>query len=119
MVVVEGLDPGLARPDLVRAPGESIDHRDEAEPRVGEEPEERGIANTVKKAEISEVLKSSATTFAIKRPPTPPKIRYVSIQYKVKMDDLERVRRAKKKPSWSATAIGSYTFQYFLERECS
>lgn len=85
----------------------------------GEEPEERGIANTVKKAEISEVLKSSATTFAIKRPPTPPKIRYVSIQYKVKMDDLERIRRAKKRPGWSATAIGSYTFQYFLERECS
>ena len=44
MVVVEVVHRRCARPDLVHAPGEPVGHRDDPEPRVREQPEERQSA---------------------------------------------------------------------------
>ena len=83
-----------------------------------EEPEERRIADTMKKADIAEVIKSSSRTFLVERPTARARSSFTSIQYKVPASDLEMVRKTIKKPLWSASKIGQHTFEYFMEKEC-
>lgn len=85
----------------------------------GEEPEERGIADTMRPANIADVLKSSGRSFSVTKPVGPPKSKFVSIQYKAKPEDVERIKNAVSKPSWSNSRVGQHTFEYFLEKECT
>jgi len=50
--------------------------------------------------------------------PPQPQVRMTSIQFKVKVEDVERVRKRLGRSSMSNTQIGEYVFKYFLDREC-
>lgn len=82
-----------------------------------EEPGERAIASTVKQQSISKVLRESGKTFLISKPERPTGPPMVSIQYKIEKERLELAKKILRKPSWAATRVGEYTFNYFLEHE--
>lgn len=82
-----------------------------------EEPAEREVASTVKGTTISAAIREGKATFKATLPMRAAQTQ-VSVQYKAKKDDIERIRKHLKKSWMSATMIGKHTFEYFLEREC-
>lgn len=83
-----------------------------------EEPAERLIAEGVKAATVDSVVRGARSAFSVSLP-AKKQSAYVSIQFKVKKTDLERVRKHLSQPTWSASRIGEHVFQYFLEQECA
>lgn len=82
------------------------------------EPAEREMAAQLRAADLGTVARQKSASFQVKRQrrhrPTS-----TSVQYKVKKEELERAKACLGKPSWSATQVGKYTFEYFLDQECS
>lgn len=50
-------------------------------------------------------------------PPKKPTTKTTHIQYKVKLEDLERIESYLRKPGMGGSAVGRYTFKYFMENE--
>lgn len=83
-----------------------------------EEPTEREVASTVKATTLNAILSGGNQTFKVTLPPSGSRPAYVSIQYKAKKEQVDRIKKHIKKPSMSASSVGQYTFDYFLENEC-
>jgi hypothetical protein len=82
-----------------------------------EEPIERTIASGVRATSVDQVMKTAKRAFTVSMP-AKKESNYVSVQFKVKKADLDRVRKSVRAPTWSASRVGEHVFQYFLEREC-
>jgi hypothetical protein len=81
------------------------------------EPPERQIAERIKPVDLRSLLTRPSTTFR----PFPrgrERPRTVPIQFKAKIDDVNRVRKCLREPSWGASRIVQYTFKHFLKTEC-
>jgi len=79
---------------------------------------EREIANGIKIANISDILKKSISPFELKITNQKTKRTTVSVQYYAKVEDIEKVRKQLKNSRMGAGAIGEYTLKYFIEQEC-
>jgi hypothetical protein len=83
-----------------------------------EDPVQRTLTERVQAMDVKAVLKAAGAQF---RPPSMAQqgARLISIQYKVKKTDLDRIRKHLRKMSWSASRVGEHTFEYFLQKECA
>jgi hypothetical protein len=85
---------------------------------VAEEPQEREIAGRVAQADLRQLAAQPAAPFVITTPSTAEVKTTKKIQYEAPVKDIERVKRAIRKPKWSANKVGKYTFQHFVRTEC-
>lgn len=85
----------------------------------GEVPEERvnrEIAERTKRVDIRSLAARPSAGFDVKKRAA--KKTTVRVSFEAKIDDVERVKRCIRRPDWSASKIGEYTFEHFLKTEC-
>ena len=80
-----------------------------------EEPVEREIAESLRRS--TTVFKNWASSEFVARPSTRNPPNTVSVQFRAKRADIERVRRSLEKPNWSAKDVGEYALSYLIENE--
>lgn len=83
-----------------------------------EEPTEREIAEGVRATDIRGIVAKPQTEFNVSPAAPRKKLRMISVQYKAKSDDIARLKKCLRKPSWSAGRIGKHALMYLLEQEC-
>lgn len=89
-----------------------------------ENPAFRGLTNTAQPksikayAEEAKKMDGQARPFDFNKPLKSEEITTTRVQYDAPKKDLDKVRTRLKRRSMSATDVGKYTFNYFLEREC-
>jgi len=100
---------GLARPVL-----SFLNRMYPSEPAA--ELQERRLAEEIKPVDIRTALTKATSTF---RPPiqATQKARTVMVQFKAKIEDVDRIRKFLRQPSWGASKIGEHTFNHFLKTE--
>lgn len=69
-------------------------------------------------AEEARQSEGQSRPFAFQRPSPSEKPQTTRVQFEAMNKDLDKVRVRLKKRTMPATAIGKYTFKYFLEKEC-
>lgn len=84
-----------------------------------EEPTERVVANTLRASTLSKIIETSGRVFQAQTVPPRARASFTSIQYKVRCEDLDKAKKALRKPAWSASRVGQLTFEYFLDHECA
>jgi hypothetical protein len=84
---------------------------------MAEHPPERIVAERVVQQDFRSVLQKSPTPFRVARPPAPR--RTARVQYDASLRDLERIRKAIRRPGLSASEIGRITFDHYLKTECA
>lgn len=82
-----------------------------------ESPAEREVADKVRQAELSKIAAQPQRTFAVSLPPRRRRGDTVSVQFKAKRTEVDKIRTKIGRPDWGAGAIGRYTFDYFLRVE--
>ena len=78
---------------------------------------EREIAEQVKPLDLRTVAVKPSTVFKVV-PEKRLKPKTVTISYKVKIEDVERIKKCLRQPSLSGSKVGEHTFKHFLETEC-
>lgn len=84
-----------------------------------EEVVERDLANTVKPATLKSLSEAPAREFSTAVVPRKTQPRSVSVQFKAKVADIERVKRCLAKPGWGASQVGRHALQRLIETECA
>jgi Histidine kinase-, DNA gyrase B-, and HSP90-like ATPase len=86
-------------------------------PDADEPPQNRAVAERVRIVDVREVAAKGVTDFKLQplRPYVPTTIR---VQYDAPREDIDRVRKALRRPRMSASDIGKHTFSYFVRKEC-
>jgi hypothetical protein len=77
---------------------------------------ERDIANDVQPVDVRSLTSAPKSQFEAKAGPKRRPKTTVQVQYPAEVGELERAKRALRKPSWGAAKIGRYALDYFLER---
>jgi hypothetical protein len=101
---------GIARPVL-----NFINNMYPSEP--AEEARERQIAEKIRKVDIRAIAAKPPSVFKV-LPTKKPAPKTVTIQYKAKIEDVERIKKCLRDPTMSATKVGEHTFKHFLKKEC-
>jgi hypothetical protein len=83
-------------------------------PSDDEEPIDRNIADLVSRVNVGAAVAKKTTVFKPPQRRTKPTI--TRVQYDAEVNELDLVRKHLRK-TMTATAIGRYTFDYFLEKE--
>ncbi len=78
---------------------------------------ERELANDVRPIDVRTLTSAPASKFEARPAPTRKIRNTVQVQYPADPAEIERARRALRKPSWGASKIGRYALDYFLDRE--
>lgn len=78
---------------------------------------ERQIAERVQKVDIRAIAVKPPTVFKL-LPAKKPVPKTVTVQYKAKIDDVERIKKCLRNPTLSASRVGEHTFKHFLKKEC-
>jgi hypothetical protein len=115
---VESLAYQIARRHMVEAAQPVISFLNRMYP--GDEQEnifERGIANDVTAVDVRLLTSAPRSTFEANASPNRKAKTTVKVQYGAEVSELDRARRALRKPSWGASKIGRYALDYFLDRE--
>ena len=84
---------------------------------AAEQTRERQIAKGIQKIDIRAIAVKPPTVFKV-LPPKNPTPRTVTIQFKAKIQDVERIKKCLREPTMSASRVGEHTFKHFLEKEC-
>ncbi len=86
-------------------------------PDAEERPASRDLVTRVQTADLRQVAARSATDFKLEqlKPYVPTTVR---VQFDAQREDVDRVRKAIRRPRMSAGDAGRYTFNYFLKKEC-
>lgn len=85
---------------------------------VGEEQEhdyEREIADRVKQAEVSKIKQVETRIFGVEK--ERPVKKTTAVQYSVDKKDIQQVRKHLRRPSWSNSRIGKFTFDSYMKVE--
>jgi hypothetical protein len=85
---------------------------------VGEEQEhdyEREIADRVKQADVSKIKHDETRVFLVKK--ERPVKKTTIVQYSVDKKDIQQVRKHLRRPSWSNSKIGKFTFDTYMKAE--
>jgi hypothetical protein len=81
-------------------------------------PEERKAMTSTEQADVGEVASGPSTGFSYKkRRRRNTQKTTTSVQYSAEISDLDLIRDRLRKPNMTATQIGQYTFDYFMEQE--
>jgi Histidine kinase-, DNA gyrase B-, and HSP90-like ATPase len=86
-------------------------------PEKDESLEERAAAEATTQADLAEVAVKSTSTFRIKAGKTPRKKTEEQINFKVRVSELNRVRKHLRNPSMSKSDIGRLAFEYYMRSE--
>ena len=78
---------------------------------------ERDIANDVTALDVRVLTSAPKSKFEASPSPKRKAKTTVQVQYAAELFEIERARRALRKPSWGASKIGRYALDYFLDRE--
>ncbi|MCX6071046.1 MAG: ATP-binding protein [Chloroflexi bacterium] len=80
---------------------------------------ERRLAESLKPVDVAQVVSVGQSNLQLVAPRSSrPKRSSVSIQYKAEKHEIDRVRKKIDKPTWSAGAVGRFTFEHYLRTEC-
>ncbi|MBQ08606.1 MAG: hypothetical protein CMD96_02320 [Gammaproteobacteria bacterium] len=80
------------------------------------EPVERKIASKVSSTSFKELVSRDTTVFNISKGKKKPKTTTM-VQYEAQNDDLEKIRKHRRKSRIGANQIGKHTFDYYLDKE--
>jgi len=83
-----------------------------------EKPEFRGMLNSIVPIPLRRFQPSEVRTFGVKRTSVPAAEQRARIVYSVQKEDVERVRNCIRRPSFTDSQVGRYTFNHFLKTEC-
>jgi hypothetical protein len=78
---------------------------------------ERGIANDVAPLDVRALTNAPRSKFEASPSAKRNARTTVQVQYAAEVSEIDRAKRALRKPSWGASKIGRYALEYFLERE--
>lgn len=78
---------------------------------------EREIANDVSPLDVRTLTDAPKSKFDATPSPKRKTRTTVQVQYPAEQSEIDRAKRALRKPSWSASKIGRYALDYLLERE--
>jgi len=81
-----------------------------------EKESQRLVAEGVRSLDVRELTNEPQVIF--RTTPRPPEEVSHRIQYSANQSELNRVRKAIRKSTWSAAKLGRYTFEHFLKKEC-
>lgn len=79
---------------------------------------ERKLVDQLRPVAVSQIAARPSAAFAVHETSRRQRPTTVSIQYKAEKAEVERIKKKLNHPSWSAGAIGKYTFDYFIRVEC-
>ena len=79
---------------------------------VSEEIAEKAVATN-----INRVAANPSKGFGVVRKKSAPKTT-VQIAFQSEKDDVARIKKCVREPSWSAAKVGEYTFEHYLRMEC-
>jgi hypothetical protein len=82
-----------------------------------EQPVERRIAESVRRADVRELATKRPAPVRITKPSAPHKT-VAKVCYEASLSDLERIKKALRQPKWNANRIGRFTFEHYLKTEC-
>jgi hypothetical protein len=79
---------------------------------------EREIADRLESADVREMASRSQRQFKVEPSPKVVAKSTVRISYEAEIDDVARIKKHVRQPSWGANKVGRHTFDYFLKQEC-
>jgi hypothetical protein len=115
---VESIAYQIARRHMVEAARPVISFLNRMYP--GEDQEnvlEREIANDVTAVDVRALTSAPRSKFEASPSSKRKAKTTVQVQYAAEVSEIDRARRALRKPSWGASKIGRYALDYFLDRE--
>jgi hypothetical protein len=78
---------------------------------------ERDIANDVTPLDVRSLTRAPKSQFEAKPNASRKPKTTVQVQYAAEVGEIERAKRALRRPSWGASKVGRHALDYFLDRE--
>lgn len=83
---------------------------------LDENPVERQVADTVVQRDFMPLLSGPSTSFATRSLSVPKQT--VRVQFDAKKSDVQRIKKKLRRPGMSASEVGKFTFDHYLQTEC-
>jgi hypothetical protein len=84
---------------------------------LSEEPAERRIAERVVLRDIRDMPKRKKDVFQVLKKP-PAARSSVKVQFEAGINEIDKIKKAIRQPSWGANKVGRFTFDHYIKTEC-